>query len=169
VDFLDFEGTELYFDEPLAEEVEQMIAKASELGRSEEAEQVLLRAYYLEPEHFSVLVAIYRYYYYTQRYQDALVIADRVLELCAAKLDLNSDWTQVRVGDMTEAVELSMVMARFYLFALKSSGFILLRMERINEALERLNKLSALDPADHFGSSPLIAIAGEYQLASQLQ
>lgn len=167
MDFLDFEGTELYFDEPVSEEVEELLAHASDEGRNDEAETFLMRAYFLQPEHFTVLVAVYRFYYYTQRYKDALIIADRVIGICSEKLKLNTDWSLVSNDDISKSARISMVLTRFYLFALKSSGYILLRMERIDEALARLKKLSALDPSDQFGSSPLIEIAGEYLVSAR--
>lgn len=162
MDFLDFEGGELYFDKPVSGEVDRLLSQASSEGRDDSAETSLLRAYFLEPEHYTVLVALYRFYYYKQRYEDALLVADRVLVLSSQALGLAADWRSIGGPDIAQSVQVSMVMTRFFLLALKSSSFMLLRMQRIGEALERLNKLGELDPADQFGSSALIEIAASY-------
>ena len=75
MDLLDFVETELYFDEPLSTEVSQLLATASAEYGSLEAELALLRASVLSPKHLSVLVALYRYYFYQHRLVAALQVA----------------------------------------------------------------------------------------------
>jgi len=161
MDFLDYETDKLYFDEPVSDEVAQLLEQASAAGREDRAEQILLKAYFLEPKHLTVLVALYRFYYYKQRYEDALRIADRSLEISGEQLGLRSKWSKMNLSELGYGVLISMGMTRFYLHALKASGFVLLRMQRIDEALKRLNKLTELDPKDQFGARPLIAVAME--------
>jgi tetratricopeptide (TPR) repeat protein len=159
MDFLDYEGEQLYFDDPVSQEVADLLDKASDLGRDDSAENYLLRAYFLEPEHLTVLVALYRFYYYKQRYEDALVIADRSLDVSASLLGLRDTWQEMNVNELGHGVLISMGLTRFYMHALKASGFVLLRMQRIDEALLRLYKLTELDPQDQFGALPLIDVA----------
>ena len=72
MDLLDFNGEAMYFDEPVTPRVEALLAQAAEhYGAGPEdtgAELCLLRAYFLEPEHLTVLVALYRYFYYRRQY-----------------------------------------------------------------------------------------------------
>ncbi len=163
MDFLDYEGEKLYFDDPVSDEVAQLLDKASAAGRDNSAENSLLRAYFLEPNHLTVIVALYRFYYYKQRYTEALTIADRALEVSAKQLGLRTGWDEMNISELGYGVLISMGLTRFYLHALKASGFVLMRMERIDEALERLNKLAELDPQDQFGAQPLIQLGLQAQ------
>jgi tetratricopeptide (TPR) repeat protein len=159
VDFLDFSGEKLYFDDPVSLEVEKLLKRASDYGTGDEAEVSLMRAYFLEPEHLTVLVALYRYFYYKHRYDEALVIADRTLDITAKRLGLRRHWNEMTSAEMGHGVMVSMGLTRFYLFALKASGYMYMRLGDMVSALERLNKVAELDPADQFGSSSLIEIA----------
>lgn len=58
MDFLDFAGEDMYFDEPLGPVVEELLRDAARRHGEEGAEASLLRAYFLEPEHLTVLVAL---------------------------------------------------------------------------------------------------------------
>ena len=166
MDFLDFEGDGLYFDEPVVPEVEELLNEASSAGRTKLAENRLMRAYFLQPDHLSVLVALYRYFYYKQRYEDALLVAERALEISGKQLGLRTDWEGMSVDELGYGVMVSMGLTRFYLHALKAVGFIFLRMRNIDEALERLNKVAELDKSDQFGVRPLIEIAIKHQKQS---
>ena len=84
MDLLDFEAESLYFDEPLKQEAQRCIEQAAASYGTVQAEGLLMRAYFLEPEHPSVLVALYRYFYYRHQLADALLVADRVLRVFAA-------------------------------------------------------------------------------------
>jgi carbonic anhydrase/acetyltransferase-like protein (isoleucine patch superfamily) len=77
MNLLDFTGEETYFDEHVKPEVESLIQRAPETYGGLEADRSLLRAYLLEPEHLTVLVDLYRYFYYRHEYADALLVADR--------------------------------------------------------------------------------------------
>jgi DNA-binding SARP family transcriptional activator len=52
-----------------------------------------------------------------------------------------------------------MSLMRFYLYVLKGSGYLLMRMGRVDEALERLEKLVALDTSDRIGAQALVELA----------
>lgn len=143
-DLLDFAGEEMYFDRPPPDQVDALIAEAAEVFGSDEAELKLLRAYLLAPEHLSVLVALYRFYYYRRRLAEALTVADRVLAVAAAELGLDpgrypgwSDWDQEGIA---AALARSATLTRFLLLALKGAGYLLLRLDRPAEALVRLEK-----------------------------
>lgn len=162
MDFLDFSEERLYFDDPVSLEVEKLLKQASMEGSSDAAEAKLMRAYFLEPEHLTVLVALYRYLFYKHRYDEALLVADRSLVVSGNRLGLSRSWKNMTVTELGHGVMVSMGLARFYLFALKASGYMYMRLGDMMSALERLNKVAELDPSDHFGCGFLIEIANTY-------
>lgn len=161
MDLLDFTGEELYFDQPLPEQVAQLLDGAAEQYGSEEAEHKLYQAYFLEPENFTVLVALYRYFYYQHRYRDALLVADRVLIITAALLGISNDWRRLSDADLAYGVQHSMALMRFYLHALKGAGYLNLRLGKLHEARDRLQKIVAIDSSDRIGAKALLELALE--------
>jgi tetratricopeptide (TPR) repeat protein len=165
MDLQDFSGESMYFEEPLTPEVEGLLALAAEhYGNGPEdgaAEQALLRAYFLEPEHPTVLVALYRFYYYRRSYREALVVADRAIAISAARLRLPARWQELSEGVLGPAVLASMTLTRFLLLALKGSGYLLLRLGDPAAALARLEKVAEIDTSDRLGVQPLAHLARE--------
>jgi len=173
VDFLDFEGEDLYFDTPISSEVTELLKQAAECYPDAKSEALLMRCYFLEPEHLSVLVALYRYYYYQHRYEDALLVSDRALKVAGRMFGFQLDWSQLSLPVLGSGVMVSMGLIRFYLLALKASGYLLLRMGNFEEASRRLDKLVELDSTDQFGSAFLRVMAqkglrGEYDPESNV-
>jgi tetratricopeptide (TPR) repeat protein len=156
MDLLDFTGEDLYFDQPPPTEVDELIAAAAEQYGTDAAEHSLMRAYFLAPEHQSVLVALYRFFYYRQRYVDALVVADRAIALASRDLGLNPDWRALEAAELNRAAAQSMVLTRFLLLALKGAGFLLMRLDRPAEALERLEKAALVDDSNRLGLTDLL-------------
>ena len=162
-DLLELGDEGLYFDEPGLPEVDALIAQAARDYGQAAAEPSLLRAYFLAPEQLSVLVALYRYYFYQHRMEDALIVAERVLDVTAGRLHLVGGWSSIGRVALGEAVMRSMGLLRFHLLALKGSAVILLRLERIDEASARLAKIAEVDARDTLGVMPLLAIIAERQ------
>ncbi|MEW7981023.1 MAG: hypothetical protein AB2813_14865 [Candidatus Sedimenticola endophacoides] len=156
---LEFEAGKLYFDEPLQDETQQCLVQAAEGYGEAEAENHLLRAYFLEPEHPTVLVGLYRFFYYQHRYMDALIVAERVLQLFAARLGLPQRWQELDETRFDISNIESMTELRFYLLALKGSGYLELRLGNYATAIDRLKKIVALDSKDRFGVASLLEIA----------
>ena len=159
MDFLDFDGQDLYFDDPLSEEVTQLLDMAAQAYPSEDAEKYLMRSYFLEPDHLVVHVGLYRFYYYQHRYEDALVVADRSMKIAGQKLNLPLSWKDLAPENLGSGVFVSMGLTRFYLLALKARAYLKLRLNELDEAIECLQKLEQLDPKDQFGSAFLLKIA----------
>lgn len=157
-DMLDIENDALYFEEPLGKEAEDCLSQASSHYGESESETSLMRAYFLEPEHPVVLVAMYRYFYYQHRLKDALVVADRVLSIYARRLNFPEDWRQLNDRWLGSAVLVSMTMLRFYMLALKGAGYLQLRLGDYEAALERLQKVSELDVNDRLGARALLDV-----------
>ena len=148
----------LYFDEPCPPRVAAQIDAAAHDYGQPVAEQRLLYAYFLAPEQLSVLVALYRYYFYQHRLEDALVVAERALEVSARRLQLAGGWRSLGPRTLGEAAMRSMGMLRFHLLALKGSAVILLRLGRLNEARARLKKIAEVDTRDALGVLPLLSV-----------
>lgn len=159
MDLLDFKESSLYFDEPLAEQASTLIEKAAaEYGESN-VEPLLLEANKIAPGHLTVLVALYRYYYYQHRLEDALEIACQALAISGKRLGFPSDWNQLTNDHIGAGALVSMGMVRFYLLALKATGYLNLRLLKWQSAIDMLLKVSELDEADRLGTTALLEIA----------
>ncbi len=158
MDLLDFVETELYFDEPLSTEVSQLLATASAEYGSLEAELALLRASVLSPKHLSVLVALYRYYFYQHRLVAALQVAERALFQVGLRLALPDSWRNLSESAVAAAGEKSMGLLRFYLMVLKSAGYLNLRMGNYEMGQAMLEKLVELDSHDRMGGNALLDV-----------
>ncbi|TVQ93890.1 MAG: hypothetical protein EA400_01805 [Chromatiaceae bacterium] len=163
MDLHDFAGEAMYFDRPLPPAAATLIGDAAAAYGSDAdtdtAELALLRAYLQAPDHLSVLVALYRFYYYRQRYEDALLVADRAIVAAAEELGLGTDWRALGPAELGAAAVRSMTLTRFLLLAQKGAGFLLLRLGRPAAALERLEQAAACDDHDRLGLRDLLAWA----------
>jgi hypothetical protein len=163
MDLLDFSDCKLYFEDELPAEAERLIAQAATDYGTPAAEFSLLRAHLLAPENLSVLVGLYRYYFYQHRLDDALVVAERAMQLSGRHLGLPVDWQQIDECRLGTAATNSFGLLRFYLLALKAASIVLLRLGRISASRARLSKLAALDSRDQLGAGKLLAVVDEFQ------
>lgn len=180
MDLLDFAGEEMYFDQPLPEEAARLIDEAAERYQTprggtadaedgdDGAERCLLRAYFLAPEHLSVLVSLYRFFFYRQRYDDALRVADRAVAAACRSLQLDQDWRTLGSDELAGAAQRSMTTTRFLLLALKGAAWLLLRQHRPAAALERLAPVAAFDTHDRLGHKVLQSWAEKAALRDEL-
>jgi hypothetical protein len=159
MDLLDFDGAAMYFDDPVESGVEELLATAAANYRDEATEGHLLRAYFLQPDHLTVLVALYRFFYYRQRDREALLVADRAIPLVADRLRIPRDWRDLTEAHIEQAAQVSMPLTRFLLLALKGAGYLLLRLGEPVEALRRLEKVAEVDSRDRLGVAELCAMA----------
>jgi tetratricopeptide (TPR) repeat protein len=158
MDLLDFEHTELYFDEPLNAEIAQLLLDAGEHYGAEESEQMLLRANFMAPQHLMVLVALYRYYFYQHRLDDALLVAESALAVVGRRLEFPESWVYLREANLGAGVMRSMGLVRFYLMVLKSAGYINLRLGNYETGQLMLEKLVELDSHDRMGGKALLDV-----------
>ncbi|WPL13696.1 hypothetical protein Thiosp_03512 [Thiorhodovibrio litoralis] len=172
LDLLDFTGQDLYFDTPLPAEVDALLEGAATQYGSDggaSAEPALLRAYFLAPENLSVLVALYRYYYYQHRLEDALVVAERAIGLSARELELDEGWEALDEARLRQIGERSMALTRFLLLALKGAGYLELRLNRGPDALARFEKLDVLDSDGRLGTDSLLRMARSLVTEQRIQ
>ena len=167
MDLLDFQAESLYFDEPCPPEVDDALQCAAlDYGR-QTAEPNLLRAYFLAPDNLTVLVALYRYFYYQHRHRDALTVAERLTVIVGRRLGLRADWRRMDMDDLAGAVRVSMGLTRFLLFAIKAMGVLKLRMGDPSGAVECLAKVRELDSANRLGTGPLLQMARRAQFDAE--
>lgn len=156
MDLLDFDQAGLYFDEPVPNGVEALIAQAAAEYGEETAEPLLHKAYFLAPESLMVLVALYRYYFYQHRLDDALIVAARAMAIVGQRLGFPDDWRQLHSGFLGQGVLRSMGLLRFYLHVLKAAGYINLRLGRMAEGRAMIEKLVEVDSHDRMGGKLLL-------------
>lgn len=166
MDLLDFSDCKLYFEEALPPEAERLIAQAAAEYGEASAELSLLRAHLLAPENLAVLVGLYRYYFYQHRLEDALVVAERAMQLSGRHLGLPTDWRKLDEIGLGVAAANSFGLLRFYLLALKAASIALLRLGQIPESRSRLIKLASLDSRDQLGAGKLLEVVDEFQLVT---
>ena len=158
MDLMDFDQTELYFDEPLALDVSRLLADAADAYGSDEAESLLLRANLMAPQHLIVLVALYRYYFYQHRLEDALLVAESTLAVVGRRLEFPDTWLYLREANVGEGVMRSMGLVRFYLMVLKATGYVNLRLGNFETGQAMLEKLVELDSHDRMGGKALLEV-----------
>lgn len=175
MDLLDLDNEAMYFETPLPADVQQLLDESGQQYRSQaldgsseddleltsvdSAEWALLHAYLKAPEHLSVIVALYRFFYYRHRYAEAVMMADRAILLSSRQLGLNEDWRQLKQADLKQAAERSMSSTRFLLLALKGAAWLLLRQDEPEAAIERLATVRAFDKKDQLGTNELLSWA----------
>lgn len=161
MDLHDFEGQAMYFDDPVPKLAEELIAESAELYGHEKAELCLLKAFFIAPRNLTVLVAMYRYYYYQHKYEEAIQAAQHAMEVSGSKLNLPEDWHDLKLSHLGEAAVISMGQLRFYLMALKGSGYLYLRSGNFDKGADVLSKVVEVDPQDRLRAAFLFDIALE--------
>jgi tetratricopeptide (TPR) repeat protein len=122
-----------------------------------EAERYLCEAKTQAPEHPAVLIGFYRYYFYKNRLEEALVIARLCLLKAARDNALDPDWRRVEAED-AEFGSYDAVLPRFYLFTLKAYAYLKLRLGDLEEGRDAALKVLALDPTDKVGARVLLDV-----------
>lgn len=159
MDLMDFNPEPLYFDETMAPEVEALLRQAADGYSDGQAEGDLMRAYFLAPEQLTVLVALYRFFFYRHRFAEARITVARAMAVAGARLSLPADWCELTPLLIGQGVQRSMGLVRFYLMALKAQAYLDLRAGDFEEGCAQLEKLVSLDPLDRIGARALLAVA----------
>ncbi|WP_018295167.1 hypothetical protein [Mariprofundus ferrooxydans] len=162
MDLMEMSDHDLYFDQPLPQSMEALIRQAALHYHQPEAEFMLLAAYMILPHHPTIHVALYRYYYYKHRLPEALLIAERTLEDAGINLGFLGHWSEATLARL-KACDSNMAMVRYYLLALKGSGFICLRIGRRQEGLMRLQKVVSMDSEDRLGAAAILRVVEDYR------
>lgn len=158
MDLLDFEAQGLYFEQPEAPAVTQLIAAAAENYGNGDAELSLLKAYFLAPESLNVLVALNRFYYYQHRLEDALSATDKALAVIRPVIAFPEDWRDLQAAHIDTAQAGLLTQVRLYLFTLKAIGFLNMRLGRLDLSQAIFEKLVELDSMDRIGAQGLLEL-----------
>lgn len=121
------------------------------------AERILIETRELLPERLELLVALYKMYAYSNRFDESLALIDEVLQKAAEQGGFIPEWQRLESDSATWQDAKGPV--RFYLYSMKARGFVLLRKGQVEQAYEILNKLQTLDPKDQVGGSVVLDIA----------
>lgn len=163
MDLHEFTGGEMYFNEKLVEGVLPLLKEAAIVYGEERSELLLLKALEMAPESLTVQVALYRFYYYQHRYQDALAVALESMRRTSARLGFTVGWQALNLNILGAGVMKSMTLVRFYLLILKGAGYLNLRLGNLDEGEAMLNKVARLDSHDRLGTSALLEVVGRYR------
>ncbi|MGF7175398.1 hypothetical protein [Azospirillum doebereinerae] len=110
------------------------------------------------PGHRLVDLGHYKFHFYKADLAEALGYGERMIGHAMAALGVNhSDWRTVTpaTADFTGLEPAP----RLFLFALVALGYLNLRLGDLPQGREALTLVRALDPADRFGASRLLAVA----------
>lgn len=125
------------------------------------AEWHLNEARQIAPDHAAILIALYRYFFYKGRLNEALEIARTCLIKAAVDMGLApqliDDWRQVTAKDAVFD-SYDAVLPRFYLFTLKGYAYLQMRLGNFAEGREAVLKLLELDPSDKIGAMVLLDV-----------
>ncbi len=123
------------------------------------AEVILWSAQAIDPASLPVYFALYKFYFYKFRLEDAEKAALMGLKTAAGQGGFTADWWRLSVFDANW--EKASGAPHFYLFTLKALAFIRLRLGKRAESLALLDKLKDLDPKDSVGASVIRDLASE--------
>ncbi|MCB1776157.1 MAG: hypothetical protein KDI50_01860 [Candidatus Competibacteraceae bacterium] len=160
MDLLSFDAESLFFDSPPAEEVVQLLQRAEENYGDEQAEADLQRAYHLAPDHLMVLIALFRYYVYQQRFLEALAISRQARDVIRQPIDLPHDWRTLSEAQLSSG-DKNMLMVRCYLLCLKGEAYLYARLGELEKATALLEKLIEIDGQDHLGATALLTVVND--------
>ncbi|MBK6974245.1 MAG: hypothetical protein IPH26_15305 [Sterolibacteriaceae bacterium] len=138
----------------LSAEVQALVYAAAKSWDDEvRAEALLAEAAQRAPDHAAVLIARYRFYFYRNRLDDALLVACDCLAKAASDIRAPLDWRAVEPSHAN--FDSYGVLPRFYLFALKGYAYLNMRLGNLGEGAQALDKLEHLDPTDRLNGSVL--------------
>jgi tetratricopeptide (TPR) repeat protein len=158
MDLLDFEAQGLYFEEPDVAGVKEMITAAAENYTTGNAELPLLKAYFLAPESLNVLVALNRFYYYQHRLEEALNATLKALAVIRRLINFPEDWRDLQQSHINDAPTDLLTQVRLYLFTLKVTGFLNMRLNNLEVSQHIFEKLVGLDSKDRIGAKGLLEL-----------
>lgn len=130
---------------------------AASYHQDEVADSFLSQAYARAPDHPAVHIALYRFYFYKNRLEEALKVGERCLAKTAVDLGLPRNWRDIAPDHPVFArhAESYAPAPRFFLFTLKGCAYLNMRLGYLELGEALLAKLIALDPADRLNGSVL--------------
>ena len=138
--------------------VEDLLQEAAQcFDQTNRAEAILWTAQAIYPQCLQVYFALYKFYFYKLRLQDAERAARLALQAAAWQAGFDPDWhhATASTADWGDALGPQ----HFYLFSLKALAFICLRRGKAAECQEIMAKLAEIDPDDSVGAEVIQDLA----------
>jgi len=153
------QSEEILFGRHIAPEVNALLQQAVHASSFDDelAEQKLWQAQQTYPEQLEIYIALYKFYFYRGRLQEAHQVVRQALIAAAQAGGFPGDWNALRVdsSDWSETESPQ----RVYLYSLKALSFILLRLGSVDESYRILEKLYEIDPYDQTGATVIRELA----------
>ncbi|TVZ38839.1 hypothetical protein P886_3222 [Alteromonadaceae bacterium 2753L.S.0a.02] len=157
MDLQEFSAEMLYFQEEINPEIEALVNEAAQ-NYGPESENVLKRALQIDSSNLMVLIGLYRFYYYQNRYEDGVEIAHQVMDVVGKRIEFPMNWRDISMYSVINGLTHSFCLVRLYFFALKAAGYLHLRMANFEEGRAMLEKVVAMDSADRVGARLLLEV-----------
>jgi|APTNR8051073442_1049403.scaffolds.fasta_scaffold03098_3 tetratricopeptide (TPR) repeat protein len=146
------------FDADLPADVRALLADAeAAYSEPERAERALRAALDRAPDNLALRIAAYTFYFYAQRYDDAIPHAEACLAMAAAALGVPADWQ--RVGPESTDFSGFGRPQRLYLKSLVALGYCRARLGDHAGGEAILRKAASLDPKDQVGAGRLADVS----------
>jgi len=155
---LSLQQDDVLFAQDLPPSVNRQLQQAVSLYHdTDRAEQSLWQAHELAPDRLEVYIALYKFYFYKGRLEEAETVVYSALRVAAELGGFVSDWSLLDESSAPWTPAEGVV--RFYLYSLKALAFIRLRLDDAAMAQQILAKLLQLDPEDQVGASVIVDLA----------
>lgn len=152
-----FAEDNIQFGQNIPEQVNAYLQQAAKnYDNTALAEQLLWQAQQLKPQQLEVYIALYKFYFYQARLEEAEQVAHQALNMCAQVGNFNPDWTQLTAHCANWSNP--NLAERIYLYTLKALGFIRLRRLDFETGQHILQKLQELDKLDLVGGSVILDV-----------
>ena len=128
---------------------------ADKWDNTEIAEKYINEALAKSPENIDVLVTAYRFFFYKNKFPQALEAAEKVINIVKQAEKLPDDWQELKSILMHRQND---PLIRLYLSAYAGSGFILARLGQLEKAKEISARVKEIDEKNEFGASVVFDI-----------
>lgn len=132
-----------------------LILAASAWEKPAQAEKYMQQAIAQTGDNIDVLVAAYRYFYYSHNYPLALQTSRQVLERIKNLEAFPDDWEKLQPILVNRQAE---PIIRLYLNAYTASGLVLAKLEQFDAAKEIATRVKQFDGRNEFGAAILLDI-----------
>lgn len=134
---------------------ELLILAAKTWENTEESEKYMLAALARTEENTDVLVAAYRYFYYKNNYDLALITAEKIIARIKNVENLPDNWQELK-PILSRRCEEEQI--RLFLTAYAASGLVLAKLGNITQAEEISTNIKGIDDKNDFGATILLQI-----------
>lgn len=148
------------FSPNLPDAINQILQQAVAASHTEKplAENLFKQAQQLDPRCLQTYFALYKFYFYQGRLQEAEREVLAALAEAAGQVGFPSDYRRL-ASELSLWDLYSNEISLFYLYSLKALAFIKLRLEQADEAREILSAMAVIDPEDRSGASVIMQLS----------